>query len=96
MSRWQRATPLGQNISPRWLQLARLASAQVAKLMNRSVGFIFDLLVFLIELGLRYSSGTWPGLHYGAWYDESVSVMPSESRSYDGRPERSGAVHASS
>ena len=79
VSRWQRATPLGREYLAAMAAIGETCtSAQVAKLMNRSVS--------LIELGLVYSpergriAFTVPGM------DEFIRlVMPSESQSYDGR-----------
>lgn len=87
MSRWQRATPLGREYLAAMAAIGETCtSAQVAKLMNRSVSDLSSIRLSLIELGLVYSpergriAFTVPGM------DEFIRlVMPSESQSYDGR-----------
>lgn len=87
VSRWQRATPLGREYLAAMAAIGETCtSAQVAKLMNRSVSDLSSIRLSLIELGLVYSpergriAFTVPGM------DEFIRrVMPSESQFYDGR-----------
>lgn len=87
VSRWQRATPLGREYLAAMAAIGETCtSAQVARLMNRSVSDLSSIRLSLIELGLVYSpergriAFTVPGM------DEFIRrVMPAESQSYDGR-----------